>query len=56
MAVTAYIALGSNLGDRKAYLYRALDALLGPVFYRALITGGPISAAFTDQLVFEVLG
>ena len=37
-------------------LDRALDALLGPVFYRALVTGGPISAAFTDQLVSEVLG
>src|SRR6201995_5374632 len=35
---------------------RALDALLGPVYYRALVTGGPISAAFTDQLVSEVLG
>jgi AcrR family transcriptional regulator len=35
---------------------RALDALLGPVFYRALVTGGPISATFTDQLLFEVLG
>ena len=37
-------------------LDRALDALLGPVFYRALVTGGPISAPFTDQLVSEVLG
>src|SRR6201986_5118087 len=37
-------------------LHRALDALLGLVFYRALVTGGPISAAFTDQLVSEGLG
>jgi AcrR family transcriptional regulator len=35
---------------------RALDALLGPVFYRALVAGGPISPAFTDRLVAEVLG
>jgi hypothetical protein len=34
---------------------RALDALLGPVFYRALVAGGPISPAFTDRLVAEVL-
>jgi 2-amino-4-hydroxy-6-hydroxymethyldihydropteridine diphosphokinase len=27
MTVTAYIALGSNLGDRRGYLERALDAL-----------------------------
>jgi 2-amino-4-hydroxy-6-hydroxymethyldihydropteridine diphosphokinase len=27
MTVTAYIALGSNLGDRRAYLQRTLDAL-----------------------------
>jgi hypothetical protein len=35
---------------------RALDTLCGPVFYRALVTGGPISPAFTDQLVGDVLG
>jgi AcrR family transcriptional regulator len=34
----------------------ALDALCGPVFYRALVTGGPISRAFTDKLVEEILG
>ena len=35
---------------------RALDALLGPIYYRALVTTGPISAAFTDGLVTDVLG
>ena len=35
---------------------RALDGLLGPVYYRALVTSGPISAAFTDGLVTDVLG
>jgi AcrR family transcriptional regulator len=35
---------------------RALDALSGPVFYRALVTGGPISPAFTDALVADALG
>ena len=29
MTVTAYIALGSNLGDRRAYLERAVEALRG---------------------------
>ncbi len=29
MATTAYIALGSNLGDRRAYLERAVEALRG---------------------------
>jgi AcrR family transcriptional regulator len=33
----------------------ALDALYGPIFYRALITGGPIPRTFTDQLVHQVL-
>jgi AcrR family transcriptional regulator len=37
-------------------LDRALDALLGPLFYRAMLTGGPISFAVTDQLVEDVLG
>jgi AcrR family transcriptional regulator len=35
---------------------RALDALLGPVYYRALVTSSPIPAAFTDGLVADVLG
>jgi AcrR family transcriptional regulator len=35
---------------------RALDALLGPVYYRALVTGGPNSATFIDGLVTDVLG
>jgi AcrR family transcriptional regulator len=34
----------------------ALDALFGPVFYRAMVTGGPIPRAFTDKLVDDVLG
>src|SRR5437764_10814117 len=29
MATTAYIALGSNLGDRRAYLERAAEVLRG---------------------------
>ena len=37
-------------------LDRTLDALLGPLFYRAMLTGGPISSAVTDQLVEDVLG
>jgi AcrR family transcriptional regulator len=37
-------------------LDRALDALLGPLFYRAMLTGGPIAPAVTDQLVADVLG
>jgi AcrR family transcriptional regulator len=37
-------------------LDHALDRLLGPLFYRALLTGGPIAPAVTDQLVEDVLG
>jgi AcrR family transcriptional regulator len=37
-------------------LDRALDQLTGPVLYRAMVTGGPIDPAFTDQLVDDVLG
>jgi AcrR family transcriptional regulator len=37
-------------------LDRALDALLGPLFYRVMLTGGPIAPAVTDQLVADVLG
>jgi len=35
---------------------QTLDALCGPVFYRALVTGGPVTPEFTDRLVTEVLG
>ena len=35
---------------------RTLDQLSGPVLYRAMVTGGPIGPAFTDQLVADVLG
>jgi AcrR family transcriptional regulator len=57
-AEQAMLARGVASGELPADLDvdRALDALLGPVFYRALVTGGPLSAAFTDRLVFEVLG
>lgn len=34
---------------------RALDALCGPVFYRALVSGGTIPRTFTDKLVDDVL-
>ena len=37
-------------------LDRTLDRLLGPLFYRAMLTGGPIAPAVTDQLVADVLG
>jgi hypothetical protein len=33
-----------------------LDALCGPVFYRALVTGGPIPRTFTGKLVDDVPG
>jgi AcrR family transcriptional regulator len=33
-----------------------LDALYGPIYYRALITRQPIKAAFIDQLLERVLG
>ena len=54
----AMLARGVASGELPADLDVdwALDALLGPVFYRALVTGGPISPAFTDQLVADVLG
>src|SRR6201994_804894 len=35
---------------------RTLDRLSGPVFYRAMVAGGPIGPAFTDRLVEDVLG
>jgi AcrR family transcriptional regulator len=34
----------------------ALDALYGPVYYRALISGSPIGPVFLDRLVETVLG
>ena len=34
---------------------RAVDELVGPVYYRALITGQPVSPAFTDALVDRLL-
>jgi AcrR family transcriptional regulator len=34
---------------------RALAELLGPVYYRVLVTGEPVDAAFTDALVTRFL-
>ncbi len=54
----AMLARGIASGELPPELNidQALDALLGPLFYRALVTGGPIPPAFTDQLVWQVLG
>jgi AcrR family transcriptional regulator len=35
---------------------QALDRLWGPLLYRAMVSGGAITPAFTDQLVTDVLG
>ena len=34
----------------------AVDRLVGPIYYRALVTGEPVKAAFVDQLVAGFLG
>jgi AcrR family transcriptional regulator len=34
----------------------ALDQLVGPIYYRVLVTGQPVSAQFTDVLVDRFLG
>jgi AcrR family transcriptional regulator len=54
----AMLTRGVAAGELPADLDvdQALDALLGPVFYRALVTGGPIPGTFTDQLVTDALG
>jgi AcrR family transcriptional regulator len=54
----AMLARGVDSGELPADLDldAALDALYGPVFYRALMSGGPIPRAFTDELVHRVLG
>jgi AcrR family transcriptional regulator len=48
------VATGQLSGDLP--LDDVLDALYGPVFYRALVTGTPIPRSFTDGLVDRVLG
>src|SRR6201986_2970062 len=50
-AEQAMLARGVASGELPSGLDvdRALDALLGPVFYRALVTGGPLSSAFPHQ-------
>ena len=57
-AERAMLARGVASGELAAGLDvdQALDRLSGPLFYRALITGGPIAPDFTDQLVADVLG
>ena len=57
-AERAMLARGVASGELAAGLDvdRALDSLSGPLLYRAMVTGGPISPAFTDQLVADVLG
>jgi 2-amino-4-hydroxy-6-hydroxymethyldihydropteridine diphosphokinase len=47
MTVTAYLALGSNLGDRRAYLERALDALR----HHEGITVGRVSSLYETRPV-----
>jgi AcrR family transcriptional regulator len=56
-AERAMLARGVASGELTGALDldRTLDALLGPLFYRAMLTGGPISATVTDQLVSDVL-
>lgn len=34
----------------------AVDRLVGPIYYRALVTGDPMPREFTDRLVAEFLG
>jgi AcrR family transcriptional regulator len=34
----------------------AVDRLMGPIYYRALVTGEPVPREFTDRLVREFLG
>ncbi|CAM4237805.1 TetR/AcrR family transcriptional regulator [Kibdelosporangium persicum] len=34
----------------------AIDRLLGPLYYRVLVTGEPITRTFTDELVRDFLG
>ena len=57
-AERAMLARGVASGELAAGLDvdRALDSLCGPLLYRAMVTGGPISPAFTDQLVADVFG
>ncbi|WP_158850221.1 TetR/AcrR family transcriptional regulator [Saccharothrix deserti] len=33
----------------------AVDQLVGPIYYRVLVTGDPVSPGFTDQLVHQFL-
>ena len=33
----------------------ALDELLGPIYYRIMVTDGPVGESFTDQLVARFL-
>jgi hypothetical protein len=33
----------------------AVDQLVGPVYYRALVTGQPVPSEFTDALVDQYL-
>jgi 2-amino-4-hydroxy-6-hydroxymethyldihydropteridine diphosphokinase len=62
MTVTAYVALGSNLGDRRAHLARALDALgaagvtvtRASSFYETAPVGGPAGQGPYLNAVAEV--
>ena len=57
-AERAMLARGVASGELAAGLDvdRALDSLCGPLLYLAMVTGGPIAPAVTDQLVADVLG
>jgi AcrR family transcriptional regulator len=57
-AERAMLARGVTSGELAADLDvdQVLDRLRGPLFYRAMVSGGSLAPAFTDQLVADVLG
>jgi AcrR family transcriptional regulator len=52
--LTRAVARGELPADLD--LESALDQLVGPIYYRVLVTGAPVGATFTDGLVDRLLG
>ena len=56
-AIRGLLARGIERGELRPDLDMeiAIDLLLGPIYYRLLMSGGPLTGAFIDRLVGAVM-
>jgi len=52
---TAKFIASNHTRDDSGHESVGVDSLIGPVHYRVLVTGQPVTRSFTDTLVEHVL-